>query len=121
MGKNKLPNGEKKPKYKLTAKQERNGKSMKAILRVVVPKLDSIHAQLKEKVAQGNWKDVSSIIDKGIQYSPPLPRTTTHKIHMFSFITFEPYARKSKWIPFLEYTDHFLSFEILCYYLPTKF
>ena len=40
------------------------------------------------------------------------------KTHTFSYITFEPCTRKSKWIPFLEFTDHFLSFETLFDYPP---
>ena len=40
---------------------------------------------------------------------------------IFTFITFELYTRKSKWIPFLESTDNFLSFVTLWDYHPTKF
>ena len=38
----------------------------------------------------------------------------------FSYITFESCTQESKWIPFLESTDHFLSFETLFDYPPTK-
>jgi len=63
MGKNKRPHGEKRPKKHQNDKQAKTAKTMEAILLVVAPKLDSIHAQMKARVGQAKWKEVYSIID----------------------------------------------------------
>ena len=60
----------------------------------------------------------SKVMYKNVCFLPDFAKSG--KNHTFSSITLEIYTRKPKLIPFLESTDHFLSFETLFDYPPKK-